>query len=75
MKIIALGNEFIKEDSLAKEICLELQKEMSCEFVFIKDSFQLMEELNSEDKMVIVDVVKDLKEVRKIKIEDIIFVV
>lgn len=70
-KIICLGNEFIEEDSLAKKIGFELNLE-GYEIINIKDSFQLMDLLSQEDcNFVILDVVKDLKEVRKLEIDEI----
>lgn len=73
MKILCLGNEFIKEDSFAKEIAKELANEMNeFEFVFIKDSFQLISELNKNNgEIVILDVAEGLKEVKFLNIEDL----
>ncbi|MFH1308014.1 MAG: hypothetical protein ABIH72_04135 [archaeon] len=68
MKILCLGNEFVKEDSLAKEVAGELAE---YNIIMIKDSFQLIEYLNSQEKIVILDVVENLKEVREISLNDL----
>ncbi len=70
MKILCLGNEFIEEDSFAKEIGKELAKK-GFNAVDIKDSFQLMEELRKENEVVILDVVKDLQDVKLIDVNDL----
>ncbi len=71
MKILCLGNEFIKEDSLAKEIGKELAKEVYG-IINIKDSFQLISELNNNpDEIIILDVAEGIKEVKLLKIEDL----
>jgi Ni,Fe-hydrogenase maturation factor len=70
VKILCLGNEFIVEDSLAKKIARELEKELDgFEFININDSFQLIEYLKEE--IIILDVVEGLKEVKVIKIDDL----
>ena len=64
-KILCLGNEFIREDSLAKEISHILKKELKdFEVIQVKDSFQLMTYLNENKSrdIIILDVVKGLKE-------------
>jgi hydrogenase maturation protease len=73
IKILCLGNEFIKEDSLAKRIGSELNLE-DTDVTFIKDSFQLMELLNNfkeEDEIIILDVVLGLKEVKLLSVDDL----
>jgi Ni,Fe-hydrogenase maturation factor len=69
-KILCLGNEFIKEDCLAKKISIELIKE-GYNIINIKDSFQLMEELNSSGEVIILDVVEKLNHVKLLKIKDL----
>ena len=69
-KILCLGNEFVKEDSFAKEVGKELTLE-GYKIIDIKDSFQFMEELNSSDNFVILDVAKGIKEVKTIRVEDL----
>jgi Ni,Fe-hydrogenase maturation factor len=71
MKILALGNEFIKEDSFAKEIAKSLSSEH--EIVNVKDSFQFLDEIrdSNDQELVIIDVVKNLKEVKSLKIQDL----
>lgn len=70
MKILCLGNEFIKEDSLAKKIGLELEKS-GFEIINIKDSFQLMGHVNNRTPLIILDVVSGLKEVKMLNVDDI----
>lgn len=68
-KILALGNEFIKEDSLAKDIADLLKEDLN--IINIKDSFQLIDELRSNDDIIILDVVKGLDKVKLINPEDL----
>ena len=68
MKILCLGNEFIKEDSFAKEVCSGLT---GFDIVNIKDSFELLEILKREKEVVIVDVVLGLKDIRLVDKEDL----
>jgi len=70
MKILCLGNEFIKEDSLAKKIASELNE---FDFINIKDSFQLIEYFNkhNQEEIIILDVVEDILNVRELSIEDL----
>jgi Ni,Fe-hydrogenase maturation factor len=71
-KILCLGNEFIENDKLAKEIAIELQCELpSFEFIFIKDSFQLLNHLQKEKPVVLLDVVENLKKVTVLGIKDL----
>jgi len=70
IKILSLGNEFLKEDSLAKEVGKELIKE-NYNILNIKDSFQLMQELNSSDSIIILDVVEKLNEVKILLLEEL----
>lgn len=69
-KILCLGNEFIEEDSFAKKIGTELGKK-GYEIVNIKDSFQLMDELNKENEMIILDVADKLKEVKLLRVDEL----
>ncbi len=69
VKILALGNEFIGEDSFAKEISKILSK--NHKIINIKDSFQFLYELQSKDEIVILDVVLGLTEVKLLEIEDL----
>ena len=69
MKIICLGNEFIKKDSLAKEVAMRLKEEIDIEIEFIKDSFELLNYISEE--LIVLDVVQDLNEVREIAKEDL----
>lgn len=70
MKILCLGNEFIKEDSLAKEIGRLLSKE-GYETINVKDSFELVNYLHDEEDFIVLDVVEGLEEVRLVKVEDL----
>ena len=71
-KVLCLGNEFIKKDSLALRVALELSKELKeFEFIKIKDSFELVNYLQEDNELIILDVVDGLKEVRGIGIEDL----
>lgn len=69
-RILCLGNEFVEEDSLAKEIGNLLGKK-GYDVVNIKDSFELMSLLNSENDFIILDVVQGLKKVKEISVEDL----
>lgn len=72
MKILSLGNEFIKEDSLAKKISKELSEELpDFEFININDSFQLIDYLQEEGRIIILDVVENLKEVKLLDVNDL----
>jgi hypothetical protein len=71
LKILVLGNEFIKIDSLAKNIAEKLSNESGLCFKSIDDSFQLLEELNSGNDFVILDVVKGLDKVKIIGVDDL----
>lgn len=68
-KLITLGNEFIKEDSLAKKVGELLKDEF--EIINIKDSFQLMSILNEEKNPIILDVVQNLQEPQIIPVENL----
>lgn len=76
-KILCLGNEFIKEDSLAKKIASQLSKELDegkFEFININDSFQLMEhikDMGEDEKIILLDVVWNLKEPAILSIQDL----
>ncbi len=70
MKILALGNEFIVEDSFAKKIGNSLRQDF--DIIPINDSFQLMEILNNPNEdFVLIDVVNNLKQVCEIKLNDL----
>ncbi len=69
-KILTLGNEFIKEDSFAKEIGRELTKE-GYNIINIIDSFQLIDKLNLEDNFIILDVVDKINEVKLLTADDL----
>jgi hypothetical protein len=71
MKILSLGNEFVKSDSLAKKICIELEKESGIKIFNIKDSFQLMDELKSDGDFILIDVVFGLKDVKLIGVGEL----
>ncbi len=69
-KILCLGNEFIKKDSLAKEISQDLkQKLKKFEMINIKDSFELLDYIN--DELIILDVVDKLDRVMEISKKDL----
>lgn len=70
VKILCLGNEFIEEDSFAKKISSELKKD-NHDIIDIKDSFQLMEELNKTNDFIILDVVENIKDVQILSISDL----
>lgn len=55
MKIYCFGNEFIEEDSMAREICSELN---GFEFVKIDNVLDFIE--NNDSDLVIMDVVKGI---------------
>lgn len=69
VKILTLGNEFIADDSLAKKVGEKLKSGFV--IINIKDSFQLMTELNKSEESIILDVVEGLSEVKEIKIEQL----
>lgn len=69
VKIICLGNEFIDEDSFAKNIGKKLKDDF--EVINIKDSFQLMSILNDDDDFVLLDVVQGLGEVCLLEVKDL----
>lgn len=66
-EILCLGNEFIAIDSLAKKVGSLLKEDFIVHQV--NDSFQLMSLLNSIEKPIILDIVKNLKDVRIIPTE------
>ncbi len=67
MKVFCFGNEFFKEDSFAKELIDELKIDT---IEFIKCN-KIDDILRIDKKDVILDVVKDLREVKIIKVEDL----
>lgn len=69
VKIICLGNEFIEEDSLAKNIGKRLKNDF--EIINIKDSFQLISILNDDSDFVLLDVVQGLDKVCLLEIKDL----
>ena len=72
VKILALGNEFLKQDSFAKEISNILSENKEYEIINIKDSFQFLEYLQSNEELIILDVVENLKRVGLLEISDLI---
>lgn len=64
-KILVLGNEFFEEDSFAKKVCENLN------FTNINDSFELMDALQTDDDIIIIDVVKNLNRVVRIEKEEL----
>lgn len=64
-KILCFGNEFLKEDSLAKEIAEELRID-GFDVVTCSAADEILS-YNKEEEVYIMDVVKDIKEVVKIK--------
>lgn len=69
VKVLVLGNEFIKEDGFAKELSKIIRS--SHDIINIKDSFQFMEEIQSKEELIILDVVQNLKQVKLLKIPDL----
>ena len=73
MKILCLGNEFIKQDSLAKKVGNKLKQ--SFNIVEIADSFQLIDVLKQgeerDEKFVILDVVSGLNIVRILDLDEL----
>ena len=64
-KILVLGNEFLEEDSFAKKVCENMS------FTSINDSFELMDALQTDDDIIIIDVVKNLNKVVKIEKDEL----
>jgi len=71
VKILALGNEFIKEDDFAKELAKSLNISGKNKIINIKDTFHFMDEIQSKEELIILDVVQNLKKVRLLKIPDL----
>jgi Ni,Fe-hydrogenase maturation factor len=69
MKILALGNEFIEQDSFAKELSKTLK--VPNKIINIRDSFEFLEEIQSKGDIMILDVVQDLKQVKLLDISDL----
>jgi Ni,Fe-hydrogenase maturation factor len=70
MKILVLGNEFIQEDSLAKEIAKELSNQNK--IINIKDSFQFLDEIQDKKKeIIVIDVVQGLNQVKTLEVSDL----
>jgi len=69
VKILCLGNEFIKEDSFAKKISKELKNQF--EIINIKDSFELLSHLQQNQNIIILDVVENLKQPALLTIDDL----
>lgn len=76
MKILCLGNEFIKEDSFAKSVGSLLERE-GFEIVNIKDSFELLNYLpahpptEGKEGIVILDVVSGINQVKELNVDDL----
>jgi Ni,Fe-hydrogenase maturation factor len=70
MKILCLGNEFIKIDSLAKEIGKELKK-IGYVVININNSFELIDYLQENNDIVILDVVLGINCVKILKVEEL----
>ena len=74
IKILCLGNEFLREDSFAKELVDSIKNQLkNYEITNIKDSFQLIEIINKlkDREAVIVDVVKNLKDIHELEITEL----
>jgi len=75
VKILALGNEFIEQDSFAKQISLILQEKLKKEIINIKDSFQFLDILQNSIKenqeVIVLDVVDQFKQVHMLTPEDL----
>jgi Ni,Fe-hydrogenase maturation factor len=70
MKILCLGNEFVKEDSFAKQVAQGLLGDF--EVVNIKDSFELMSHVQDDkENLVILDVVDKLESVKELSVDDL----
>ena len=69
-KILCLGNEFILEDSLAKKIGREL-KNKGFDVLNLENSYQLIENLQSDEKIIILDVVENLDNVKFVDIDNL----
>ncbi|MBD3252800.1 hypothetical protein GF386_03655 [Candidatus Pacearchaeota archaeon] len=70
IKILCLGNEFIKQDSSAKKISEKLKKQ-DLEIINIKDSFELVDYLQDKDDFIILDVVENLKQPTLLSLKDL----
>ena len=70
MKVLCLGNEFIEEDSFAKEVGSRMGRD-NFEIVNIKDSFELLNYVNGERGVVILDVVSGFKDVKELSLDDL----
>jgi len=69
VKVVCLGNEFVKGDSFAKKVGDLLKKDF--EVVNIEDSFQLMGAVGSGGNFIVLDVVEGLNEVKGLSIGDL----
>jgi len=72
MRIVILGNEHVKGDEGAVKLSEVLRDELcDFEFVHIKSSFELVDEINNSDSIVIIDVVRGLVEPRLLDVSDL----
>ena len=71
-KVLCLGNEFIQKDSFAKRLFKKLKKENpNFQFINIKDTFQLIDYLKSNEELIILDTVENLNETKEIQIKEL----
>ncbi len=71
-KVLCLGNAFIAEDSLALRVADHLSKKHPAfSFVNIKDSFELLDHLQSPEPIIILDVVFRLQTVQRLHVSDL----
>lgn len=75
VKILALGNEFILEDSFAKDISKVISEKCKKDTINIKDSFQLLDVLQNakenNEEIIIIDVVQEFKRLHMLSPEDL----
>ena len=72
-KVLFLGNEFISVDSLACKVAKYLaQKLPHITFVHIKDSYELIDQLQGKEPLVILDVVRRLQATQLIGVQDLV---
>ncbi len=69
VKIVCLGNEFLKEDCFAKEVGILLEDYY--DVINIKDSFELVSIVSSGEDFIILDVAQGLEEVVILKLDDL----
>jgi len=68
MKVLVFGNKYLKEDNFAIEVARELKLD-NINFIFCESPEQILD-LNLKD-LIILDVVKNLKDVQLIDLEDL----